>query len=193
MKKSRIILEWFLVLFLMILVFEFSIFSSVSTSPKKVLESSESTLYYGPSEIIETYNTKNSKMYLGRYKDWFSLNIINRYFIFWYSGDASVGNGVDYNEKVNFTWYNSYEGNLFSIYGVVNDNDIEAIEIFDGTKAEILIFKSMDNKDMFLICFEGKLARYVYSNCENIYVVGKNSKGEVVFKRDLRSPVVGNR
>lgn len=191
MKKSRIILEWLLVLFLIILVSKFSIFDPISISPKKALEISQSMIYYGPSEIIETYNTKNSKVYLGRYKDWYSLNIIKRYFIFWYSGGSSVGNEIDYNEKVNFTWYNAYEDKLFSIAGVVNDNDIEVIEVFDGLKNEVLMSKRINNKeDMFLFAFEGILANYVYDNCEKIYIIGKNNKNEAVYKRNLRHHVV---
>jgi hypothetical protein len=171
---------------------KFSIFSHVSLSPLRAHQKSERTYYYGPSEIIEVVDVSGGKVYLCRYKDWISANTVKRNLIFWSAGDQVGGSKIDYNERVNFTWFYSGHEPIIKLHGIVNDANITSIGIMNSEDKEFMFERKINSENMFVFCLEGKNAEFIMDNSETTFLVGKNNDGEVIFNHNIWDTITGN-
>lgn len=152
--------------------------------PIKAHEASERTYHYGPSEIIETVDLDDIKIYLCRYKDWFSLSTVNKRFLKWYSRGGDVQE-IKADEKVTWGYCGSQiegYGFLMRFYGYVNDEEISTITLeVQGANGNKVLEYKLDDDHMFIFyCNEDK-EDYSFQ-----YLRGLNDAGEVVYEHELR-------
>lgn len=181
-KKYQGIIEWVIAIVLVVICSKYSIFSYGSFSPIKAHESSERTYHYGPSEIIKTIDLDKRKIYLCRYKDWFSANTVEKGFIKWYPGDQVAGEPIDYSKQVSYSWSGSSISEkemIMKVYGYVNDPKITTIS-FEGKNKEDTLTYDLDESRMFIFYWnEGN------RNFRAKYLKGLDSEENVIFEEHI--------
>ena len=158
-NKFRAIIEWIIAVVLVIICVNFY---SIRFTPLQAFRNSEKTMNYGPSEIIKKLDKGGTKIYLARYKNWISSQVIESQWGTWrYSGGSVTGTPINYKEKITYSWCGSAETDnkyLWDLYGYVNDTKInkvilqvkrnEKTESFEYQldKSNMFIFSWVDNK-----------------------------------------------
>lgn len=164
-EKSKALIEWPIAIFLAALCVYFYVLSYRSFTPLQAFRNSERTMNYGPSEIIKEVDMDDVKIYLARYKNWFSCQPVKKNLITWATeGGCVTGVPINSNEKINYYWFgSSIKSNKFlnSLFGYVNDPSIAAVtvEAERGGKVESFHYK-LDNSKMFIFYWfdtDGKL------------------------------------
>ncbi|MFD2043580.1 hypothetical protein ACFSTA_04235 [Ornithinibacillus salinisoli] len=111
MRKKKLIatLEWALaIVLLFFLVKDSPYLNYYHLSPIKAHEQSERTFYYGPSEIVEEVDFGEARIYLAKYKDWFSANtVLNHAGVFWQPGSQVGGFEIEKDKSLTHTWSGS--------------------------------------------------------------------------------------
>lgn len=178
-KKYQGIMEWCIAIVLGVICTKYSILSYGSFSPVKAHESSERTYHYGPSEIVKTIDLDKSKIYLCRYKDWFSANTVKKGFIKWYPGDQVAGTPIDYSKQVSYSGSgSSISGNemIMKVYGYVNDPEITTMTFKFNNKEDTLIY-DLDESRMFIFYWKEGSEKF------NIkYLKGLDGEGNVILE-----------
>lgn len=180
-KKHSAIIEWAVVVVLIVISWKYSILSYGSFSPIKVHQQSERTYHYGPSKIIKTIDLYGEKIYLCRYKDWFSANTVERGIIKWYPGSQVSGIPIDYSKKVSFSWSGSRnKQNLMTkkIYGYVNDPEITTMLLVeeDGTNTSRY---DLDESRMFIFYWNEDNQKYKIRHLK-----GLNKDGKIIYEEE---------
>lgn len=180
-NKIRSIIEWVIAVVLVIICFKYSIFSFGQISPIKAFIQSERTFYYGPSEIVNTIDLNGGKIYLCKYKDWFSANTVAKGLFFWHSQGDVAGTAIDYAKQVSYTWSTSTikDNRLMKVYGIVNDPDISTIQIESMNEENSMSFP-IDETKMFIFYWNE-------ADEENNlkYLKGMNNNGEVIYEEKI--------
>lgn len=181
-EKHSAIIEWVIGIVLVVICLNYSIFSYGNFSPVKAHEQSERTYHYGPSKIIKTIDLDGGKIYLCRYKDWFSANTVKRGIIKWYPGDQVAGTPIDYSKQVSYSWNgSSIKGNLMIIklYGYVNDTKITTILLEDESKTNTLRY-ALDENKMFIFYWNSDMQISKVKYLKGLDMHGKVIYGEKV-------------
>ncbi|MEG0773867.1 hypothetical protein [Clostridium sp.] len=178
-EKYRGIIEWIVAIVLIVVSLKFSILSYGSFSPVKAHEQSERTYHYGPSKIIKTIDLDGEKIYLCRYKDWFSANTVKKGVIKWYPGNQVAGYPIDYSKQVSFTWSGSTNKkgvSITKIYGYVEDSEITTILLVDENEENVFKYALDENRLFIFHWTQGE------DNYKPIYLKGLNKNGETIYK-----------
>lgn len=179
-KKHNPIIEWIIAIVLIMLCRNFSIFSYGSLSAIRAHEKSERTLHYGPSDIIRSIDLDDAKIYLCRYKDWFSISTVKRGLVMWYPGGGGV-EVIDYSKQVSYSWGTSdiKENMITKIYGYVSDSDIDTIIITDENKTNKAKYV-LDESRMFIFHWNDNEQKNKIQ-----YLRGLNEDGNVIYEEDI--------
>ncbi|GFP76562.1 hypothetical protein [Clostridium fungisolvens] len=179
-----VIIEWSIATVLLFICYKYSFLSYGSFSPLKAHELSERTYHYGPSKIIKEIDLGKQKIYLGRYKDWFSADTVRKELIKWYPGDGVGGYPIDSSKQVSYSWSGSSTKNnemFMKVYGYVSDTKITTILIEGEDKISEPKYQ-LDESRMFLFNWNKD------SNSRNTkYLVGLDKDGKVIYKEELVS------
>lgn len=180
--RNRAIIEWAIAIVLIVVTCKFSILSYGSFSPLKAHEQSERTFHYGPSKIIKTIDLNGQKIYLCRYKDWFSADTVRKEFVKWYPGDNVGGTPIDYSKQVSFSWNSSSNKQnkmTMKVYGYVNNTEIATI-ILIGEKETTISKYDLDENRMFIFY-------WIEDNQKNktIYLKGLNKDDKVICEEKV--------
>lgn len=178
--KSQI--EWGIAIVLVILCLNTPFFAYGSFSPIGAHEESERTYHYGPSEIIKTIDLYRSKIYICRYKDWYSTSIVKKGIIKWYTGGESIGNKIDPSLPISYTWgFTSVNTKLGinKIYGYVSDSDINAVQV-ESKDGKLIMKYELDDSRMFIFYWEGVNELYRFNTIKGI-----DSSGKVIYEITL--------
>jgi len=186
-KKFSTVIEWTIAIVLLILCYRLSFLSYGHFSALKAHEFSEKTMHYGPSKIIKEVALKNRKVYLCKYKDWISADVVEKGIIKWHSGSSLFGYPIDYTKKVSSTWGASgaYEKkeSLLTVIGYANDPTITTIivETVKEKSSDIETLKyKLDDSHMFIFTITDKKATYLPKT-----VKGLDKDGKVVYEERL--------
>ncbi|GKU24171.1 hypothetical protein [Clostridium folliculivorans] len=176
------IIEWSIAIVLLLICYKYSFLSYGSFSPLKAHELSERTYHYGPSKIIKTIDIDKGKVYLCRYKDWFSADTVNKEIIKWYPGDGVSGTPIDSSKQVSYSWSGSGTKNnemFMKVYGYVSDSKITTIQIEGDDKISVPKYQ-LDESRMFIFYWNE-------DNKQNKtkYLVGLDKDGKVIYKEEL--------
>lgn len=181
-KKLGLAMQWIIAIVILIICFRISIFSGGKLSALKVHEASEKSYHYGPSEVVNTIDLNRCRIYLCRYKNWFSADTVKKGIVFWYQGNEGGGTEIDYNKQV--TYSKSAEGDtegnrLMKIYGYVNDEEITTIclECEEGLITEVY---NLDKSRLFIFCWQDN-KEFDYK-----YLVGADENGQILYKETMR-------
>lgn len=131
-KNLPAIAEWIIAIFLAAICVCYYLFWYGSFTAIDAFRASESSYHYGPSEIKKEINLKNGKIYLGRYKDWISINMVEKKLFKWYPGSAVGGYPINYSDKITEAWQAGKtlnNGYLYIVYGYVNDPTITTVNL----------------------------------------------------------------
>lgn len=182
-KRFQVVVEWIIAVLLILLCIRISGFSYGSFSPLKAHEQSERTLHYGPSEIIKEIDIEKGKIYLCRYKEWFSASTVIKKNIKWYTGGGPGGRKIDKADKISYSWNGSKIHDYFfmRIYGYVSAEDIDKVlldvEIDDSTKT--LEYK-LDDDRMFIFYWNEDDYDYELKTLR-----GVDKAGKIIYNKDL--------
>lgn len=183
-KKCSAVIEWVLAIFLLGVCFKYLFLSCGSFSPIKAYEQSERTFHYGPSEIIKTIDFKGGKIYLCKYKQWFSVNTVKKEMIKWYPGDQVAGREIDYSKKVTYSWSNSRikdDVRIMNMYGYVNDPNIVTMLLeVEGENNRDTLKYNLDENKMFIFYWNEKEEKYKMN-----FLKGIDKKGKVIYEEEL--------
>jgi hypothetical protein len=149
-RKKKVVRNIIILIVLSILTFTRGIY----LTPIAAHEASERSIHYGPSKVVHIEDFDGGKYILCKYDKWISCNTINRtMYFFWTFGNQVTGIEVDKEKPLNFTW--SHSNDRYKIYGIINDNNINRVELHleDGTTLSQTKFYD-DN--MFLFTWEGE-------------------------------------
>jgi hypothetical protein len=154
-EKYKAIIEWIIAIVLVVICVYYYVLSYKSFTPLQAFKNSEKTMNYGPSEIIKELDKDNVKIYLAKYKNWFSAQAFERNLITWkFAGGSVSGTPINFNEKLTY----SYSGAtlkdnkfLWNLYGYVNDINITKVrlQVKRGDKTESLEYQ-LDKSNMFI-------------------------------------------
>lgn len=177
-----VIIEWSIATVLLFICYKYSFLSYGSFSPLKAHELSERTYHYGPSKIIKEIDLGKQKVYLGRYKDWFSADTVKKELIKWYPGDGVGGTLIDSSKQVSYSWSGSGTNNnemVMKVYGYVSDSKIVAMQIEGEDKISSTKYQ-LDESRMFIFYWNE-------DNKQNKtkYLVGLDKNGKVIYKEEL--------
>lgn len=181
-SKYSAIIELAIAIVLVVVCFKYSFLAYGSFSPIKAHESSERTFHYGPSKIIKTIDLKDQKIYLCRYKDWFSADTVNRgsiSLIKWYPGDNVSGAPIDYSKQVSYYWSSSGNKDNIStmkLYGYVNDPNITTILLEEENGANQSRY-DLDESRMFIFIWSE-----ISQNLKTKYLRGLNKENKVIYE-----------
>lgn len=180
-NKCSTIVEWSIAVVLVVICLNYSFFSYGSFSPIKAHEQSERTSHYGPSKIIKTIDLYGGKIYLCRYKDWFSANSVKKGIIKWYPADQGDGTAIDYSKQVSYKGYGSRIKNLMimKIYGYVSDPKITTMLFEDENKTNTQRYV-LDETKMFIFYWNEDSQRNKIK-----YLKGLDSDGKVIYEEKL--------
>jgi len=154
-EKSKAIIEWIIAIILVVICVYFYVLRDTSFTPLQAFKSSERTINYGPSQIIKELDKEGTKVYLAKYKNWISSQVIERKLLTWrVTGGNITGIPINYNEKITHSWSGSTETDnksLWNLYGYVNDNSITKVtlQIKKQEKTESLEYQ-LDKSNMFI-------------------------------------------
>lgn len=181
-KKHSAIMEWIIAIVLLVICWKCSILSYGNFSPVKAHEQSERTYYYGPSKIIKTIDLDGGKIYLCRYKDWFSANTVRRGVIKWYPGDQVAGTLIDYSKQISYSLSGSgIKGDvmIIDIYGYVNDPKITTILLEDKSKGNASKY-ALDESKMFIFYWNEDM-----QSSKVKYLKGLDRDGKVIYEEKV--------
>ncbi|MEG2918257.1 MAG: hypothetical protein RR891_00605 [Clostridium sp.] len=179
-NKYGATIEWFIAIVLIVLCLKYSIFSYGSFSPIKAHEQSERTSYYGPSEVVETIDLGGGKIYLCRYKQWFSADVVTRK-ITWNSGGGR-GFPIDNSKQISYSWSSfrskDYDNGML-FYGYVTDPEITTLLFEDKNKEKTLRY-DLDENRMFVFYWNKD-----YNKNELKYLNGLDCNGKVIYEENV--------
>lgn len=181
-KKYITIIEWIIAIVLVVVCLNNSLFSYGSFSPIKAHEQSERTYHYGPSEIVKTIDLDKRKIYLCKYKDWFSANTVKKGVIKWYPGNQVGGVPIDYSKQVSHTWiWEGIDENVMfkKVYGYVSDSEISTI-IFEGENKENTLTYELDESRMFIFYWNEE-----HNENKMKYLRGLDITGKVIYEEKI--------
>ncbi|OZB90550.1 DUF5044 domain-containing protein [Paenibacillus sp. XY044] len=135
MKLSKMggVLEWGAVLILFIALLWVSGLSGGSFSAQRAHELSERSYHYGPSTVVRKVQAdKDTLVYLGTYKQWFSADTVKRRRFKWYPGGGVAGVPKNPEKPLAYSWdvsSSGTDGGLAKFFGYVNDPNIVSVEL----------------------------------------------------------------
>lgn len=177
---KRAIVEWIAAILLVVISYKFSFLSYGSFFPLKAHEQSERTYHYGPSKIIKTIDFDGQKIYLCRYKDWFSADTIKKEIIKWYPGDGVGGTPIDNSNQVSFNWSgikNKQNKMDWKFYGYASDAEITTVQLLLENETAPLSY-DLDESRMFIFY-------WVEANRDHKinYLRGLNKDGKIIYEK----------
>lgn len=176
------IVEWIIAAILILICFNTSVFSYGGFSPIGAHESSERTYRYGPSDIIKTIELDNVKIYLCKYKNWYSTSIVQKEKFKWYTRGIDVSKPIDTSLPINYTWdYTNVNHSLGvnKVFGYVANPDITAVLVESENHEHVLKYE-LDNSRMFIFTWNGENELYRFKN-----IKGFDAVGNVVYEKAL--------
>lgn len=182
-EKFQAVIEWVIAILLIFLCMKTSGFFYGSFSPLKAYQQSERTFHYGPSEIINEIDIEKGKIYLCRYKEWFSANTVIKKTLKWYIGDGEVGRKIEKADKINYSWSGAriHDYFLMKVYGYVSEESIDKVLLdveLDGL-AKTLEYKLEDDR-MFIFYWNEDVYDYKLKELR-----GVDKSGKVIYSKDL--------
>lgn len=181
-SKLKSAIFWSIAIILLLISCKIEIFIDGNLSALKAHEKSERTYHYGPSEVIETRDLAKCRIYLCRYKDWFSADTVKKGLILWYPGNVDGGTKIDYGKQVTYTANAEGDtdgGRIIKVYGYVNDEKITTICI--GNEKEFCT-KAYDLNEsrLFIFCWQDD------KKIEDNYLIGADENGKILYKKFIR-------
>lgn len=179
-EKYYSVIEWSIAVVLVVICFKYYILAYGSFSPLKAHQISERTFHYGPSKIVKTIDLSGGKIYLCKYKDWFSADTVKKGLVRWYPGDNVGGSPIDYSKQVSYSWGNSHikkEISIMTIYGYVSDPNISVMVLERESGATTLRY-NLDKSKMFIFNWNENEHKYKIK-----YLRGLNKKGKVIYEK----------
>ncbi|MBL4937851.1 hypothetical protein JK636_19265 [Clostridium sp. YIM B02515] len=181
-ERHRAIIEWVVAVVLIVVTCKFSILSYGSFSPVRAHEQSERTFHYGPSKIIKTIDLDKQKIYLCKYKDWFSADTVKKGIVKWYPGDNVDGTPIDYSKQVSFTLSgssNKQNKMIMKVYGCVNNPEINTILLVEENEANTSRY-DLDESKMFIFYWEEDSEKHKVK-----YLKGLNKDGKIIYEEEV--------
>ena len=181
-KRHRVIIEWVVAIVLIVVTYKFSLLSYGSFSPLKAHEESERTFHYGPSKIIKTIDLDEQKIYLCKYKDWFSANTVKKGIVKWYPGGHVGGTAIDYSKQVSFSWNgssNKQNKMAMKVYGCVNNSEITTILLAEENETNTSRY-DLDESKMFIFYWEEDSEKHKVK-----YLKGLNKDGKIIYEEKV--------
>lgn len=190
-EKRKAVIEWAIT----VLLIGFALYSSpfiqyYHLSPKAAHEQSERTYYYGPSEIVEEVDLGDVRIYLGKYKEWFSANMVLKTAgLFWVPGSNVGGNEVKTGQDLSYSWSGTAINDdlyLMMFYGIVTNPAIVKVEldVQEGTaESTTTLSENVDTHGMFLFHWNELKHKYQWKSIrgldENGQIIYDGSEGQV--------------
>ncbi|EFM12502.1 conserved hypothetical protein [Paenibacillus curdlanolyticus YK9] len=167
MNKKTIfsIIEWLIVVLLLWLCFETYYISIGSSSPEQAHQLSERSFHYGPSNVVRKVEVpfdRDQVIFLGKYKDWFSADTVQRKRGRWVPGGSVAGVPIDRDKAISYSWQGDSPKDSrmsYKFYGYVSDERITAVELLmtDKKSGKAAPLREEIKEDrMFLFLWEAK-------------------------------------
>jgi hypothetical protein len=191
-EKKWAILEWIIVILLLAVAVKDSLFINYyHLTPIAAHEQSERTYYYGPSEVVEEIDLGEVRIYLGKYKNWFSANsVLKQAGVFWVPGSQVGGNEVQQNQDISYSWSGSKINDdlmLMKFYGIVTNPNIVTVEL-DVTDKKVngdgglkTLTYPLEKHRMFLFHWNELEYSYQWESLR-----GMDENGKLVYEQSLK-------
>jgi hypothetical protein len=174
-------LEWFIAIVLIISTSYYYFFSSGSFTALNEFKRSERTYNYGPSDIKRTIDTDYGKIYLSKYKDWFSASTVEKKIVKWYIGNGVTGIKIKNEDKITQSWGGSKVSDkafIYKVFGYVTDNSIRSVFFEVEENGETKSLKEDIGEDrMFIFWWNDKENKYKF-----LRLRGVDASGNVVYE-----------
>jgi hypothetical protein len=191
-EKKLATVEWIVIILLLFVAIKDSPYLNYyHLSPKAAHEQSERTFYYGPSEIAEEFDLGEVRLYLGKYKNWFSANSVLKHAgVFWQPGNQVGGTEIKQDQDITYSWSGSQINDklmLMKFYGIVTNPKIVKIELdvidtyFSGKGAIQTLSYPLEKHRMFLFYWNEKEFSYQWDRLRGI-----DEDGKVVYEEILK-------
>lgn len=181
-SRKAAVIEWSIAVILLLLTINYSMFAYGSFTPLVAHEQSERSGHYGPSTIVKTIVIPGGRIYLCRYKNWFSADLIKKGIVKWYAAGGSWGKEIDFTEQLTYNWdyvrYRDKEG-VSKIYGYVNDPNITMLSAIAADGSDPLKY-DLDERRMFIFYWVGVDGTYKYKTLR-----GFDRSGKIIYEKQL--------
>jgi hypothetical protein len=191
-KNKKAFIEWGVAILLLFLaISESPLFNYYHLSPTAAHEQSERTHYYGPSEVVEEIDLGEVRIFLGKYKDWFSANSVLKHAgVFWAPGSHVGGTEIKQDQDITYSWSGSRindELMLMLYYGIVTNPKIVKVELdvvdnhLKGEATVQTLSYPLEKHRMFLFYWNELEFHYHVESLR-----GMDENGEVVYEMTLK-------
>lgn len=194
MRKKMVMsaVEWCVAILLIVLFFWVDSLSMGSYTAKTAHELSERSYHYGPSQIVKEISVgKDTVVYLGIYKNWFSADTIIKRNLKWYPGGGTAGVEINRTKPLTYSWEISQGAKrtgLAKFYGYVTDPDITTVVLNteiqnsanNGTGKISTMSQTIQKDRMFLFLWDTGGDHYVWKSIQ-----GLDREGKVRYDSEL--------
>lgn len=181
-NTHKAVIEWIIAVLLVITSYKFSPLSYGSFSPLKAHELSERTYHYGPSKIIKTIDFDGKRIYLCKYKDWFSADTVKKGLIKWYPDSNVAGTPIEPSKQISFSFggrRNKQDKMDWEFYGCVTDPDITKVQLV--LKNEVNPFSyDLDESKMFIFYWIETNPQHTMN-----YLRGLDKDGKIIYEKEF--------
>lgn len=154
-RKRKIIRNLLIILICYVLSFS----SYLHLTPNLAHKASEKSNHYGPSDVVYKTDYAKGKYYLSRYGDYFSCDIINRSFGFFWECRPNYQK-IDPSSPVS-TYWRMYDYNYWIYFGVITDPSIAYLEFTYSSLKEPIVQNTFYD-GMFLFHWESDTQNVTY-------------------------------
>ncbi|BBI34252.1 hypothetical protein [Cohnella abietis] len=191
MRRKTIIttVEWCIAILLVFLYFKEGHTMNGSLTAAKAHQLSERSYHYGPSQIVrEVPYGKDTVIFLGLYKDWFSADTSVKQRMGWYPGGGVSGVAIDKSKPLTYFWEISQLNKtlrLGKFFGYVSDPKITTVVlnmVYLNDKREELN-KTIELRESIK---EDRMFLFLWNELENQYrwksIQGMDDEGKVLYE-----------
>ncbi len=166
------------IVFIGLLLFVFLVTTGLRLTPMQAHKASETSIHYGPSEVIKVFGYGNYQHLLCTYDKWVSCNTVRRDLLFfWRAGSQPTGFENDTTKAIDYSWHYSRLNNEIGVvlyYGIVNDPKITKVVLYTDEDSFFVQEELVDN--LFYFSWEMKTSvDFTYEKIE-----GYDSEGNLV-------------
>ncbi|MHC1684546.1 MAG: hypothetical protein AB6733_16655 [Clostridiaceae bacterium] len=182
-ERFKAVIEWSLAIILVMTCIYFYGIQDKRFTPLQVFKYGERTINYGPSEIVKEEDLDGIKIYLAKYKGWYSAQAIKKNLITWsYVNGSPSGTPINTDEKINYNYGSTAvdDKKMFSIfYGYVNDKNIVKVilDVKREDQVESKEYEIDDNKMFVFGWFNNEGTISMFSR-----LIGVDKNGDIVYE-----------
>lgn len=185
-RKKKILINIIVIILLSAI---FLNINNLSITPTRAFENFEKQGHYGPSKIVNQTSYKGNKYFIAQYDKWFSMVIVKRSLLLFWSNESSyIGNEINKEEAVNVQLFANQRNEeiIYQYFGMINDNRIEKIEMIQESGDIIEITEFFDNMFIYVDSFETRDQSKIYFEYLDYKLIAYDKNNNIIYESEYK-------